>query len=133
MKRTLLVFLVILYLGNSTGFAMHFHYCMDKLVETNLVYSDLDLKDCDMHKDNDKEKDDCCKDEVKSTKGNSDQLSAESSLKLMQSWSISLPLAFYEVPAFLNLSTDVSEYPVSNAPPNGQQVPVYIRNCVFKI
>jgi len=133
MKRILLTFLAILYLGNSAGFAMHFHYCMDKLVETNLIYSDLDLQDCGMHEDGDKKKDDCCEDEVKTTKGNTDQLSAESSLKLMQSWAVSIPLSFYEVPAFFNLYTDVAGNPTSNAPPDIQAVPVYLRNCVFRI
>jgi len=133
MKRIFLTFLALLYLGNSTGFAMHFHYCMDKLVETNLIYNNLDLKGCEMHEDVDNKKDDCCKDEVKSAKGNTDQISAESSLKLMQNWAVSLPLALYEIPPFLNLPTDAAEHPISNSPPNRQTVPVYLRNCVFII
>ena len=133
MKRILLTFLAILYLGNSTGFAMHFHYCMDKLVQTNLIYSDLELKDCGMHEDSNNKKSDCCEDEVKSIKSNTDQLSAESSLKLMQAWAVSLPPVFYEIPAISNSYIDVAGNPNSNAPPDIQVVPVYLRNCVFRI
>lgn len=133
MKRILLTFLAIIYLGNSTGFAMHFHYCMDKLVETNWIYDSQNLADCGMHGDDESKKNDCCEDQVKTTKANADQLSAESSLKLMQAWAISLPPSFYEITDFVNLYTDVAGTPKSNAPPETQAVPVYLRNCVFRI
>src|SRR5690606_14674926 len=107
--------------------------CMDKLVEANLIFNDLNLEGCGMDEDGDTKESDCCKDEVKTSKGDTDKLAAESSLKLMQSWAISKPLTFYESPAYLSLPTNADEYPISNAPPNAQKIPVYLRNCVFII
>jgi len=131
MKRLLLTFFAILYLGNSTGFAMHFHYCMDKLVEANLIFDHSDLEGCGME-EGDEEKSNCCKDEVKVTKGDQDQLSSEFSLKLMQSWGVSLPLVSYDAPVHFKDLAHVTDYPVSNAPPD-EGIPVYLRNCVFII
>lgn len=133
MKKLFLVLLVFVYLGNSTGFAMHFHYCMDKLTSASVLYGVEELQDCGMPDSSEMKKDNCCKDEVKITKVSTDQLKAEPSLKLMQVWSISLPLSIHEQPAFLSLPTDASEYPISNAPPNVQSIPVYLRNCTFII
>lgn len=131
MKRLLLTFLAILYLGNSAGFAMHFHYCMDKLVEANLIFNHSDLEGCGMEGE-DEEKSNCCKDEVKTSKGDQEQLSAESSLKLMQSWAVSLPVVSYKAPVYFKDPAHATEFPVSNAPPD-EGIPVYLRNCVFII
>lgn len=133
MKKLFLVLLAFVYLGNSTGFAMHFHYCMDKLTSASILYGVEELQDCGMPDSSEMEKDHCCKDEVKITKVSTDQLKAESSLKLMQAWAVSLPISIHEQPAFLSLPTDASEYPISNAPPNVQSIPVYLRNCTFII
>src|SRR5690554_951901 len=102
MKRILLVLLVFVYLGNSTGFAMHFHYCMDKLTSASILYGAEELQDCGMPDSSEMKKDDCCNDEVKITKVSTDQLNAEPSLKLMQAWAVSLPLSIHEQPAFLS-------------------------------
>jgi len=133
MKRLLLVLLAFVYLGNSTGFAMHFHYCMDELTSASILYGAEDMQDCGMPDSSEMEKDNCCKDEVKVTKASTDQLKAEPALKLLQDGAVSLPLSMYEQPAFLSLPTDAKEYPLNNAPPNVQRVPVYLRNCTFII
>jgi hypothetical protein len=133
MKKLLLVLLAFVYLGNSTGFAMHFHYCMDRLTSASILYGAEELQDCGMPDSSEMKKDDCCKDEVKITNVSSDQLKAEPSLKLMQVVAISMPLSVYEQSAFLSLPKDAGEYPVSNAPPNLQSTPVYLRNCTFII
>jgi len=131
MKRLLLTFFVILYLGNSAGLAMHFHYCMDKLVEANLILNHSDLEGCGMDGE-DEEKNNCCKDEVKTSKSDQDRLSAESSLKLMQSWAAFVPLVSYEAPVYFKDPAHTTDFPVSNAPPD-KGIPVYLRNCVFII
>ena len=110
---------------------MHFHYCMDKLVEANLVFDHSDLEGCGME-GSDEEKSNCCKDEVKTSKGDPDQLSAEASLKLMQSWAVSLPLVSYETTVYFTVPVQATDFPVSNAPPD-KGIPVYLRNCVFII
>jgi len=91
------------------------------------------MQDCGMSDSPEMEKDSCCKDEVKTAKISTDQLKAEPSLKLMQAWAVSLPLSIYEQPASLSLPTDAREYPLNNAPPDAQRVPVYLRNCTFII
>jgi hypothetical protein len=133
MKKTLLTFLVFLYLGSSSGFAMHFHYCMDELIGTSL--SKANLKECDNcgMEVTPIEDNGCCKEEYKQLKIDKNKNVEDFALQLMQTLSISLPPTILESPLFLKLATSAADYPVVNSPPQISAVPVYLRNCVFRI
>lgn len=133
MKKTLFIFLAFLYLGTSSGFAMHFHYCMGNLIGTSLVEDSLkDCENCGMERSNTKDNG-CCKEEYKQLKVDKSEQVNNLSLKLLQNVAIILPPATYEIPAFLQLSTSAADYPNVNSPPKDTTVPVYLRNCVFRI
>jgi len=133
MKKLLFTFLAVLYLGTSSGFAMHFHYCMDELIGTSLLKADI--KECDNcgMEVTPQEDNGCCKEEYKQLTVDKNQNVEEFALQLMQSLSISLPPAVLESPLFLRLATSATDYPVVNSPPEIFAVPVYLRNCVFRI
>lgn len=84
-----------------------------------------------MEKSNEKDNG-CCKDEHKFLKDDSAQKVTESNLQLMQLMATALPSAYIQLPELALLSL-TEESPNSNAPPRTPAVPVYIRNCVFRI
>lgn len=133
MKKMLFTFLAILYLGTSSGFAMHFHYCMDELIGTSLSKAESkECENCGMEvapqKDNG-----CCKEEYKQLKVDKDPNVEDFALQIMQTLGVSLPPATFEIPSFLQLATSAADYPLVNSPPQSLAVPVYLRNCVFRI
>ena len=79
-----------------------------------------------------KKTDDCCKDENKFIKNDTDQKTAEVSFKMAQVMTVALPVAFFEIFA-APISSVTEANPLSHAPPRDSGVAVYIRNCVFRI
>lgn len=129
----LLTFLVVLYLGSSSGFAMHFHYCMDELIETSLVETELeDCDNCGMEKSSTYDNG-CCKEEYKQLKVDTNESIEDFTLQIIQTLGTSLPSATFEIPSFLQLATSAADYPLVNSPPEKTKIPVYLRNCVFRI
>lgn len=132
MKKFITAILAVLYLTTSSGAVIHMHYCMGDLAEWGLSHSDSKTcSNCGMEKDLSKNKG-CCKDEHKIVKDDSAQKITESNLQLMQLVTVALPTSFIELPQ-IALTSVTEENPNSNAPPRTQSVPVYIRNCVFRI
>lgn len=80
----------------------------------------------------DKNDNGCCKHEHKFLKNNSDQKIVESSFQLIMLQGIALVPDYTEMP-FSQISSETEENPNSNSPPRTQAIPVYIRNCVFRI
>jgi hypothetical protein len=139
MKKFLATILAVIYLTTSMGATVHFHYCMGKLFSWDLA-GRQDNKDCDhcgMPKGNaDKHhktmKSGCCKDTQTVVKLDKDQKTTESAYKFFN-------LSFDAVSGnFANLpdsyvSSFIVDYPTTNAPPDPDKVPVFIRNCNFRI
>lgn len=133
MKKVLFTFLAVLYLGSSSGFAMHFHYCMDQLIGASLVEEELDAcSNCGMEV-NSTDDNGCCKEEFKPLKGDDSQNVEDFALQIMKTLGTSLPPATFDIPSFLRLATSAADYPLVNSPPENTAVPVYLRNCVFRI
>ncbi len=132
MKKFITAILAVLYLGTSTGAMIHMHYCMGKLANWGLGQQDSKTcGKCGMEKSDQKDNG-CCKDEHKFFKDDSAQKVTERSLHLMQVVAVALPPDFTQLPqiAFTSIT---EECPVSNAPPRTPGVPIYIRNCTFRI
>jgi len=108
------------------------HYCMGKLADWGLGHQNSKTcGNCGMEKP-DKKDNGCCKDEHKFLKDDSAQKVTESNLQLMQLMATALPSAYIQLPE-IALPSLTEESPNSNTPPRTQGVPVYIRNCVFRI
>lgn len=133
MKNMLLTFIAILYLGTSSGFAMHFHYCKDELIETSFFHNDVDkCSNCGMEKKVAVENG-CCKDEYKELKVDKAHDLKEIALQFMHAISIALPPIVFEISSFLQLANFTVDQPLVNLHPKDIDVPVYLRNCVFRI
>lgn len=132
MKRTLLTILVVFYLGVSSGAAVHFHYCMDKLVSWSMTKHSGKLCDfCKMPLAEAKKKS-CCEDVKQEVKVDISQKVSQQVYKFDQpSAAILSPALFvnYQV----QIPVKVLRTALSNAPPDGQQVPVYLKNCTYRI
>lgn len=134
MKKIVVFLLAVLYLGLSSGATIHLHYCMGRLVSSSLVrnFSASDkCNKCGMpKKDNGKS---CCKDEHRNLKIERDQnVNTDNilSIKLAQTAVVSrfieyTPLLKPSFSNFINIG--------SNEPPVRSNIPVYLRNRVFRI
>ena len=132
MKKFITAILAVLYLGTSSGATIHMHYCMGKLADWSLGHNNSKTcGKCGMKKA-DSKKNGCCKDEHKFFKDDSAQKVTESNLQLMQLMATALPCPYIQLPE-LALPSLTEKSPNSNAPPRTPAVPVYIRNCTFRI
>lgn len=132
MKRFAAAILAVLYISTSTGATVHMHYCMGKLAEWGLEHKkSKTCGNCGMEISESKEKG-CCKDEYKFVKNNTDQKIVESSVQLMGITGTAFIPEYAELPS-VQISSVIEENPVSNAPPRGNAVAVYILHRTFLI
>lgn len=132
MKKFIVFILAILYLGLSTGATVNMHFCMGKLVGYSLFQNDTAdfCSKCGMQKKASKNK--CCKDENKIVKIEQDQKITTVPDRLVDLASIEIVQNnFILSTTFINSS--IEEAPLSNAPPDTLNTPIFIRNCVFLI
>lgn len=131
MKKFVVTILAFLYLSASVGATVHFHYCMDKLVEWGLEHNNEKIcNECGMDKSQEKN-DGCCKDEHKQVKLENDHKGAIS-FQLAEALSIALPPQEFEL-LHISLPSITEQNPLSHAPPRSSTIAAYIRNCVFRI
>lgn len=130
-KKVFAAILALLYFTATTGATVHLHFCMGKLVEETLWHNEAEqCSKCGMEKN--QQKNDCCKDEHKQIKLQNDHYLAVSNFSVFDITSLALPVAFIEIPS--PAITSISEgNPRSNAPPRSWDIPIYKRNCVFRI
>ncbi len=138
MKKTLAAILAIIYLSTSMGATIHLHYCMGKLVEWGLIdRSGKDCAFCGMPAMRSADgcvvgSNDCCRDEYRQIKTDKDQKFVQSSIELVK-------IAPSEAILSDNLWTDpfitssVLALPVVKGPPLISDIPVFLRNCNFRI
>ena len=126
MKRVIVSVIVLFYFCFSTGATVHFHYCMGELVNWSLNKEAATCGNCGMEKD-----DDCCKDEHKLVKNNSDQ-NTVGSILLRQIARIDWPHFLLHAsgcyPSFI-IEKDL----INHSPPVHTGVDIPVRNCVFRI
>jgi len=138
MKKTLAAILAIIYLSTSMGATIHLHYCMGKLVAWGLMDNDnKDCVSCGMPK---QQADDgcmvamkgCCHDEHKQIKNEKDQKPGQTSPELTRVAPVAILFSYslWQDP-FVNSLT--IRQPAVNGPPLTDRVPVFLRNCNFRI
>lgn len=136
MKKFLIAILAMLYLCTSAGATVHLHFCMGKLVETNLWHSKAGKcgKCGGMEKPAEKGcTKNCCEDKHKLVKGEKDQLKAiEPAFQAMQSVAIAHPLSFIELPPVF-IAGSAAANPVGHAPPRSGKVQLHILHSTFLI
>ena len=139
MKKVIASILAVLYLSTSMGATVHFHYCMGELVSWGLI-DHTGGKNCDfcgMTKVGASGEcmvgmNNCCHEEHKQIKNDKDQKLGQevpSSLKAgllntdlpQAAWAIVFPVS------------PVISHPVAHGPPLQGTVPLFLRNCNFRI
>lgn len=130
MKKLFVTILAVFYLSVSSGATMHFHYCMGQLIKWGLDFKEPSAcSKCGMEISKSKS---CCKDQIQQLKVDTSQRLSDNSVQL-QVFSTALPVTPYsELYKALAFSIP-EELPVSNAPPDQQPVPVFLRFCNFRI
>ena len=138
MKKFAATILAIIYLSTSMGATVHLHYCMGKLFSWSLT--DKDSKNCGlcgMPKSGMSghcitAKDGCCKDKHAHIQLDKDQKTTDAAYQFLN-------ISFIAIPATTAAFSDlyvvsyILGYPTTNAPPERDKVPVFIRNCTFRI
>jgi len=138
MKKFLLTILAFVYLSTSMGATIHLHYCMGKLFSWSLVDNDSkNCSECGMPKDGTSGhcmsfKNGCCQDSEAHLQLDKDQKATEAAYTFSALSFAALPVA---TPILHDNYVDsyITGYPTTNAPPEPDKVPVFIRNCTFRI
>ena len=132
MKKFIASILAFLFLSSSTGMTVHMHYCMDKLIETDLWHTAMQDAACSNCGMKTKDTQGCCKDEHKVFKTGDYQQSDVAKIPALEAFVLALPAQPLHLQTVI-LSTRVKQLPRSNAPPDGRTVPAYLFNCTFRI
>jgi hypothetical protein len=129
MKRILVAISLLVYFTVSTGFVVNLHYCMDKMASVGLGIKESD--DCGKCGMPIKDKDGCCRDEVKVVKLYLDQVSAHFvDFQFSALATLVVPSGFLITP-FRNTSLFTCHK--AHAPPLISEQDAYLVNCVFRV
>jgi hypothetical protein len=132
MKKIFLVILAFTYFASTSGAILHLHYCMGKMVEWSVSGNEEgNCPVCGSDKGKMVEKG-CCKDEHKQLKVTNDHSITETAFQGLWLMAVALPVSFIDIPA-ITFSSITEENPTTNAPPHSTGIPIYKRNCVFRI
>jgi len=138
MKKFFVSILAFLYLSTSMGATIHLHYCMGKLISWSLVdHGSNHCGFCGMMKKSMDSKrlstsENCCKDETKQIKTNTDHKSAPSELLFVKVFAADAVNAFQSLPA-VQLYAFALTCPKAHAPPAMDSLPLFLRNCNVRI
>ncbi len=106
------------------------HYCMGELIELGLSQNkDKDCSNCGMREN---ERNGCCKDKQQFLKIDKEQNTSNASYHFPQVTSDALFHNFFELSS-IYVPSLMEEHPLIKAPPRWQNLPLFIRNCVFRI
>lgn len=131
MKKAVACILVCVYFFATAGMNIAMHFCMGDVVSVTLGYSEEEAcASCHMEKNTDADAaDHCCKDEHQFFKVSIDHETP------MFAFSSKMPIAIISI--FLsdvNKKADRDYLPLAVSPPlNTPDVPVFQRNCNFRI
>ena len=119
------------------GATVHFHYCMGRLVGWDLIAKDSrDCMSCGMAKERatmgcSVGMKNCCHDENKHFQNDRAQKPAQGWMDLnMAPVLLALPVPGWNMPVVF---TPVMAHPVANGPPLADRIPIFLRNCTFRI
>lgn len=129
MKKLLIFITAILYFAGSTGASLNIHYCMGRTAGWDAGFDEQHhCRNCGMEK----KSNGCCKDEHRFIKlGDDQQCSGQVTVKFQQP-GLPEPIPFIRfnvdnLPAVLPASLFRLIHPPQ------YKIPVYLRNCVFRL
>jgi len=131
-KKVLITFLAVLYLGVSFGATLHYQYCNGRLMRISLGHhKTLRCNTCGMaksHKDYKK----CCQDKHQHLKIDKNQKVTDYQVRLAAPalFTSTHEDYFKEFHLYTPLAV---VFPVNQAPPRVDNRPIFLRNCTFRI
>jgi hypothetical protein len=128
MRKALVISLALVYFAVSSGVVVNLHYCMGKLAGTELGHSSVSdtCGKCGMERDGD-----CCKDEVKLVKAD---ITANFVNSFMHAGKADITLPDHQQFDYtFSYFNQGRIYSSIHAPPLVSDIPLYIKNCVFRI
>jgi len=130
-KKLFITFLAVLYLGASSGATLHYQFCMGRLVKVSLWHNHTEkCHTCGMDRKVKAIKK-CCTDKHQQLKSEKSGSLTYSQFTFATSAGLPVILPFEAMNcSYVPL---IIAYPVSKAPPSVPAVPVFLRNCVFRI
>jgi len=130
-RKLFITFLAVLYLGASSGATLHYKYCMGRLVKITLSHEQTKkCHSCGMNYKGKAAKK-CCTDKHQQLKSENSSSPGTGQVKLGTSAFFLLPKPFQYVA--YDCTPMAIDYPVSLSPPLVSDVPVFLRNCTFRI
>ncbi|QTE38201.1 hypothetical protein J3L18_03775 [Mucilaginibacter gossypii] len=131
-KKLFVTFLAMLYLGVSSGATLHYQYCMGRLVKVALWHDEQSKKcnTCGMNYQGKAAKK-CCTDKHQQLKSEKSSSLTYSQIGLGTSPALLVIPLFGLVP-YNYLPLKIS-HPVGQSPPLVTTLPVFLRNCTFRI
>ena len=130
MKKFLAAILAFFYLSTATGVTLHYHYCMGKLVNYGLTYSNSSTcGKCGMEK-NPESDNRCCKDECKQIKVDTEHKPSKN-FRDLNGATFQIGLV-----AFSDYSNSINPILLSDPkinPPPRSRPSLNIMNCIFRI
>jgi len=132
MKKAGVAILSIIYLCFTIGININMHYCMGKLADWGLsINNSKTCPKCGMEKKNGKDNN-CCNDEYKFVKNNTDQKTTDTGVQLNQLTVFAVTDSYFNF--LLNdFSSITEENPISHAPPQLHGVAIFIFEKSFLI
>jgi len=125
-KRTALILIAAIYLLSCVGIGVNRFYCCGKLASVTLIYGAADNQ---AHK---KADDSCCKNEKQGFKIKDNHVSA-SSFTLQALSPALLPAVNHWIAAITVKELPSAIAYQANAPPGSTAIPIYTRNCIYRI
>jgi hypothetical protein len=132
MKRLVVTFLALFYLTVASGATVNLHYCMNKLVDWSLSQSNADTcSACGMKKQEPVKKS-CCKDVQHHSKIDFAKNTDLFQFDFQQNVCEQPNTTTYDFSAAVNLAS-LPVCSLSSAPPTLGDLPIFIKNCTFRI
>lgn len=134
MKKAVIAIFAFLYLGLSSGAVVHLHFCMDKLVEWNLL-QDRDSGRCDncgMSLKETKNSKDCCREDIKIIKITDNQKTVSDPNTTLHFLSHTTAANFPGLTEIFIPAVTEKKF-VYYPPPLSNEREAYLINCNFRI
>jgi hypothetical protein len=129
MKKFAVILIAVLYTAITSGFTVNLHYCMGKLASVNMDHTPADV--CNKCGKTDKGSD-CCKNEFKFLKIAEVHQGAKTLYQdAPMAMDLQLPVSILPAPAELSVPSFAAYY--HHAPPEQEDIPLFLRNCTFLI
>jgi hypothetical protein len=128
-KKFLATILILVYFAASTGATVQLHYCMGKVKSWSILSVKKGSSTCgncgmEKHKG-------CCGEKNETIKIEKDYNLSATYLSFSQIHNVA-PVAYAYAPNVNCISRNINAF-CANAPPHVRDVPIYIKNCVYRI